>query len=493
MFRFRTISAKFAVGFLLIFSLAFLVLDLTVKEVIRTSNQKIITDDLLGLKNNSSVYVRQSFLLHHYASSELYFGQMAEEMAGELRYAASSEVGAYALDGTLLAASDRTAFAGRADDDLKQAMSGHTAYSITYDDDSGSVLFSYPVIVDGVEVGILRFSKDFSLLYGQSGRILDTIFYMALAIFAAAFLTTYLLSRRMTIPLVKLAHASKEVRGGNLAVRADIRRQDEIGRLAADFNAMIEQIGSQISTIGSDRDRLKRMGEERKRFFDNVTHELKTPLTSILGYAEIIRDKGESDRAFFEKGMAHIVEESRRLHGMVLNLLEMSGGGADREPFENVDAGRMLRDVCDSMAFRAKRYRKRIMCDAADGLLIGGQANRLRQLLINLLDNAIKHSSPQAVIEAKAESLASGQGVRFVVSNPGETIHQDQLANLFKPFYAPSSAAGSRVQEAGSVGLGLGIAKTIVDDHGGTIRISSEKGRTSVRVEIPDRGMEEWR
>jgi len=285
----------------------------------------------------------------------------------------------------------------------------------------------------------------------------------------------------MTTPLVKLAQASKEVRGGNLDVRADMKRKDEIGRLADDFNGMIEQIGSQISTIESDRDRLKRMSEERKQFFDNVTHELKTPLTSILGYAEIIRDKGESDRAFFDKGMNHIVEESRRLHEMVLNLLEMSSRGADLEAYEDVDAGRMLRDVCDAMAFRAKRYRKSISCAAEEGLRISGQANRLRQLLINLLDNAIKYSSPQANIEAGAE--ASGGGVRFIVSNPGETIAPDQLANLFKPFYAPSREA----QETGSVGLGLGIAKSIVDDHGGTIRIVSDNRQTRVYVDIPNR------
>ncbi len=481
---FRTISAKFAVGFLLIFTFAFLILDQTVKEVIRTSYQKIITDDLIGLKNNSSVYVRQAFLINHYTNGELYFGQMAEEMVSDLHYATSSDVGAYAADGTLLSSSDRTAFANRTDVDLKQALSGKTAYSITYDDDSGSVLFSYPVVIDGVKVGILRFSKDFSLLYGQSGRILDTIFYMALAIFAAAFLLSYLLSRHMTIPLVKLARASKEVRGGNLKVRTDIRRKDEIGRLATDFNGMIEQIGRQISTIESDRDRLKRMSEERKRFFDNVTHELKTPLTSIRGYAEIIRDKGEKDRAFFDKGMNHIVEESRRLHGMVLNLLEMSSGGADREAFEAVDAGQMMRDVCDSMAFRAKRYHKRITYEAEEDLWVSGQANRLRQLLINLLDNGIKYSSPQAEIAAIAESAP--ESVRFIVRNPGETIPPDQIENLFKPFKTPSR----RVQEVGSVGLGLGIVKAIVDDHGGTIRIISENEQTSVFVTIPKHRME---
>ena len=90
---------------------------------------------------------------------------------------------------------------------------------------------------------------------------------------------------------------------------------------------MISRIREQILTIERDRDRLKELNEQEKRFFDNMTHELKTPLTSIQGYAEIIKDKGESDRAFFDKGMNHIVEESRRLHNLVIKLLEVS-----REP-----------------------------------------------------------------------------------------------------------------------------------------------------------------
>ncbi|MBD2848080.1 HAMP domain-containing histidine kinase [Paenibacillus sp. IB182496] len=476
---FRTISARFAVGFLLIFTLAFLILNQSVKEVIRTSNQKIITDDLNGLKQNSSVYVRQAFLIRQYANGELYFGQMAEEMVSELRYATSSEVSAYATDGTLLSSSQPAAFAGQDDADLQQAMQGKTAYLITYDDDSGTVLFSYPVVMDGLEVGILRFSKDFSLLYGQSGRILDTIFYMALAIFAAVFLLSYLLSRHMTLPLAKLARASKAVRGGNLEVRAEIRRKDEIGRLAADFNGMIEQIGSQISTIASDRDRLKRMSEERKQFFDNVTHELKTPLTSILGYGEMIREKGETDRSLFDKGMTHIVEESRRLQGMVLNLLEMSSGGAGSEPFEVTDAGSMLRDVCESMAFRAQRYRKTLVCESGDGLWIEGQPRRLRQVLINLIDNAIKYSAPQAEIAAMAE--AADGDVRLVVRNPGETIAPEQLDRWFQPFYMSDHGT----PEAGSVGLGLSIVKAIVDDHGGTVRMVSADRMTRVEVTMP--------
>ncbi|EFU41111.1 hypothetical protein PVOR_15829 [Paenibacillus vortex V453] len=475
----RTIRAKFIVGFFLIFSLSFLVLNQTVKEVIRTSNQKIVTSDLVGLKNNSNVYVRQAFLINHFTNNTLYFGQMAEEMVKDLNHATSSHVSAYTVDGTLLFSSDEKEFTGQSNEDLQQAIEGKTAYTITYGRDSGSVLYSYPVIIDGVKVGILRFTKDFTLLYEQSGRIMDIIFYIALAIFTAAFLFSYMLSRHITIPLVKLTRASTDVKNGNLDVRIQFQRRDEIGELALNFNDMIDRIGSQISTIERDRDRLKSLNEQEKRFFDNVTHELKTPLTSILGYAEIIREKGDDDREFFDKGMTHIVEESRRLHTMVLKLLEVSQHNAHDGDLEPVDTGEILRDVIDSMSFRAKRYKKSITCETEEELFVLGQPDRLRQLFINLLDNAIKYSASHSEISVKAKHINGG--VHFLFDNPGEPIPPDQLANLFQPFFSGPQSS----KEEGSVGLGLSIVKSIVDDHKGTIRIVSEKSHTVVYVEIP--------
>ncbi|MBT2762114.1 HAMP domain-containing sensor histidine kinase [Paenibacillus sp. ISL-20] len=475
----RTIRAKFIVGFFLIFCLSFLVLNQTVKEIIRTSNQEIVKSDLVGLKNNSNIYVRQAFLINHFTNNKLYFGQMAEEMVNDLNHATSSHVSAYTVDGKLLFSSDQREFSGQSDEDLRQAIEGKTAYTITYGRNSGTVLYSYPVIIDGVKVGILRFTKDFTLLYEQSGRIMDIIFYIALAIFGAAFLFSYMLSRHITIPLVKLTRASTEVKNGNLDVRIPFRRRDEIGELALNFNDMIDRIGSQISTIEGDRDRLQELNDQEKRFFDNVTHELKTPLTSILGYAEIIREKGDDDREFFDKGMNHIVEESRRLHNMVLKLLEVSQHNAGDKDMELVDSGKILSDVCDSMSFRAKRYKKSIFSEIEDDLFVLGQPDRLRQLFINLLDNAIKYSAAQSVISVKAE-LAAGR-VRYIFNNPGDPIPPDQLAKVFQPFYS----GGQKQKEEGSVGLGLSIVKSIVDDHGGTIRIVSEKSHTVVYVDIP--------
>jgi Signal transduction histidine kinase len=473
----RTIKGKFIIGFFLIFSLSFLVLNQTVKSVIWSSNEKIVTSDLIELKKNSIVYINQAFLINHYKNNELYFGDMADEIVDSLTHSTGSNVGVYTVDGTLLSSSNKTVFSQGIDEDLTKAINGKNAYHITYDRNQAQVFFSYPVVIDGAKVGILRFSKDFNLLYKQSGEILNIIFYIALAIFVAAFLFSYILSRHITIPIVKLTEATSEVKKGKLDVDIHFSRKDEIGQLTVNFNDMITRIRDQISTIEKDRDRLKELNEQEKRFFDNMTHELKTPLTSIQGYAEIIKQKGESDQAFFDKGMNHIVEESRRLHNLVIKLLEVSRE-TSKEQFDRIDAGTILKDVCESMKFRAERYKKKITYEIEDSLYVYGQKNRVRQLFINLLDNAIKYSLSHSEIMIQAK--VAGDQVLFMFKNPSDPYDDKQYTKVFQPFYS----INQKVTEEGSLGLGLSIVKTIVEKHGGTIKMFYEENHTIITIEL---------
>ncbi|GIN61926.1 sensor histidine kinase [Robertmurraya siralis] len=482
---FRTIKAKFIIGFFVIFVLSFLVLNQTVKETIWSNNQKVVTSDLVDLKKNSIVYVRQAFLINHYKSNELYFSDMATDMVNDLTHSTGSNVSVYSVDGELLASSDEAAFLKKSDEDLKEAISGNTAYHIIYDRSKAEALFSYPVVIDGTKVGILRFSKDFSLLYKQSGEIVDFIFYIALAIFAVAYLFSYILSRNITIPLTKLTEASSDIKKGNLDVDINFHRKDEIGQLAVNFNEMISRIKDQISTIEKDRDQLKELNEQEKRFYDNITHELKTPLTSILGYAEMIKEKGESDQKFFNKGMNHIIEESRRLHNLVLKLLEISRSSSINQKFDRVDAGGILKDVCESMSFRAERYKKRIQAEIEENLYVYGQADRLRQLFINLLDNAIKYSSANSEIMVEAKAVE--EKIHLIFKNPSPPFEDVQYSKLFQPHYS----ASNQTTEKGSMGLGLSIVKAIVEEHKGAIKMFYEENQTIVAMEINRLGEEE--
>ncbi|WP_168121184.1 HAMP domain-containing sensor histidine kinase [Paenibacillus sp. HB172176] len=474
----HTIKAKFIIGFFVIFSVFFLILNGWVTRHIETANQATVTSNLKDLKNNSNGYIRQSFLTHHFENDTVYFEQMAEELGKELQYASSSWVGLYSLDGELLYASDLADFPANAGD-LTQALQGRTAYTIMKGNGRTTASYSYPIIIDGAKVGIVRFAKDFSSLYEQSGYLQRAIFSITLAVFAAAFLFSYLLSRHVTIPVVKLTQASTEVMNGKLDVPIAIKRKDELGKLAVNFSNMLQKLRNQFAIIEKDRDRLGELYVHRKRFYDNVTHELKTPLTTIMGYAEIIRADGVKDRVIFDKGMNHIVDESKRLHDMVLKLLEMSKAAEGNETYTALDVAKLLSDVCDTMAIRANRYKKAILCDAQSGLQVHGQPDRLRQLFINLLDNAIKYSRSRSDIVAVARP--DGDHVRIIISNQGEGISREHLEKIFEPYYR----AGNPDKDSESAGLGLSISRSIVDEHEGRIWLENADGETNVYIELP--------
>ncbi|MFE6795947.1 sensor histidine kinase [Paenibacillus chitinolyticus] len=477
---FWTIRAKFLIGLFVIFSVSFLLLHHFVVRIIETSNEKIITQDLIQLKNNSSIYVKQAFLINHFNTDDVYFQQMAEEMVRDLNHVTSSHTSAYSVAGDLIFASDEAKFLSANPDDLQYALVGKTAYRIRYTDQKAEVFYAYPVIVEGKKVGILRFGKDFSLLYEQRKHILDVFSSVTIAIFIAAFVFSYLLSRNITIPLIKLTKASSEVTNGNLNIKIGFRRKDEIGQLAHNFGNMIVQIKKQIQRIKKDRDRLEELNRHRKQFFDHVTHELKTPLTSIIGYAELIREVGSRDEAFFAKGMNHIVSESKRLHEMVLQLLTLSRETGGQDAAETIEPGLILRDVCDGMLLKAQKYNKFIQCEADENLSLVADPAKIRQLYINIIDNAIKYGRSPSTVHVKAEKLPGF--VRISVKNEGETIPSGELAKIFEPFYRVS---GPDDREAGSSGLGLSISKAIVDGLGGTIGIRSAEQVTTVIIELP--------
>lgn len=162
----------------------------------------------------------------------------------------------------------------------------------------------------------------------------------------------------------------------------------------------------------------------------------------------------------------------------MIKLLEVSRETSKDDRFDRIDAGDILKDVCESMKFRAERYKKRITCDIEEGLYVHGQANRLRQLFINLLDNAIKYSLSHSEIIIKAGIV--GEKVLFTFNNPSAPFENNHHSKMFQPFYS----VNQKIKEEGSVGLGLSIVKTIVDEHGGTIEMFYKENYTMINVEI---------
>lgn len=268
-----------------------------------------------------------------------------------------------------------------------------------------------------------------------------------------------LVSRLLTRPLQRLERASAALPRGELSARANIVSGDELERLGRAFNDMADALTGQMQALQEETDR-------QKRFVAAFTHELKTPMTAILGYADLLR-KGEQTPDKRHRAAGYIYQESQRLESLSRELLLLFGleqGGVAREPVQLSavwgDVGRSLPDLAP-----------RLVQEGQDPVL---RANRalLATLLRNLVLNAAAADTKQGTIRLWCDRRDGA--LRLGVTDTGPGIPAEELEKLREPFYRLDK---SRSRQNGGNGLGLTICEAIARAHGTTLHIESEPGR----------------
>lgn len=216
---------------------------------------------------------------------------------------------------------------------------------------------------------------------------------------------------------------------------------------------------------------------EKKQFVADASHELKTPLTVIMTNAEMLADKSytETDREQFTE---NILSTSKRMRGLVESLLELArlDSGRAQQTFSDVDFSRLLNDSI--LPFEPLFYENgtELETDVDNGITVSGDKERLRQVVTILLDNALKYCEPAGKVTVRLKRQSAG--CLLTVSNPGTPLTKDECRNIFQRFYRvdPSRNDGK------SYGLGLSIAESIVNEHGGRIWAESENGCNTFSV-----------
>ncbi|MCD8329903.1 MAG: HAMP domain-containing histidine kinase, partial [Lachnospiraceae bacterium] len=263
-----------------------------------------------------------------------------------------------------------------------------------------------------------------------------------------------------------------------------MRRQDEIGVLAENYSRMLDTVQEQFHRIEGDRMQIQELLESRQEFFDQAAHELKTPLTVIRGYAQLLQEDGGEDRALWETGLDQILRESDRLQRMVRQLLDLRSRPQETERTW-IDLTGLARNVAESMELKARRYGNTLRVMGPEGCRILGQEELIRQLLVNLVDNAIKYGEENTPIEI--ETGENRAGIYLTVKNSGPGLSPEELEHIFEPFYRVDKA---RSREQGSAGLGLTLCRKIAEAHQGLLTAESEPGRTVFRITFPRDGEE---
>lgn len=487
-----SIRYKFALGYIIIFSLCLLALTNIMKNSFQVANEKIIKEEMESLHQSSSDYITQNLLIiklqlnNLSVTNSVALNKYGSGVVKELSDKTKCQVVLYPLEENVVynnsLLEDKHNIEGSSKD-LESALKGKASYVINHLKNKTIVNYSYPLYVNQVNRGFVRISKDYTELYQINNNLLRNITLSAIVCFGIIFLFSYLLSSQITIPIIKLSKASREISKGNYEEELIIKTKDEVGDLAKDFLNMKNKIREQITRINTDKERLLELETQRKSFFDNVTHELKTPLTTISGYAQIISEEGFQDKEFLKRALEHIKSESERLHNMVVELLDISKLDVykQKENFQICALADILSKVCEDMKLKANRYEKSIDYNIEKDIRVIGDKDLLTQVFINIIDNAIKYGKIKSLIKINGYKLKDS--CEITIENRGKAIPEEKLEKIFDAFYKIDKEES---KEKGSNGLGLFISKAIIERHGGSIKMESlSDGLLKVTIKIP--------
>lgn len=289
----------------------------------------------------------------------------------------------------------------------------------------------------------------------RTNRIL---LYGALVGAIIALLLGIFLSRTLTRPIRELTRATHAVSEGDLSQQVPVRSNDELGELAQAFNKMSSQLSRSVNA--------------RKQMTADIAHELRTPLSLILGHAEAVHDGVlPPTRENFEV----IREEATRLEHLVndLRILSLADAGELTLVAEIVEPGRLLQEVASLYRYRTQQKDINLQLDIAHHLpAIEVDFGRMTQVLTNILDNAFHYMAEGGRIILSARE--ANDQVVLAIQDSGPGINAQALAHIFDRFYRVDAA---RPREDGGSGLGLAIAKSIVQAHAGQISAESEEGK----------------
>lgn len=318
--------------------------------------------------------------------------------------------------------------------------------------------------VDGPEAAlVVQVARPLDYYDHEMGELLFALLVTGPLTLLAALGGGYFLARRALGPVDRMTETASRIEGKHLSQRLEVTNpNDELGRLATTLNGML--------------DRLERSFREMQRFTADASHELRTPIAVIRTEAEVALNKPGSDDDR-QNLLSNILEECQRLTWITDQLLTLSREDAGVAPFDQdpVDLSELALEVTETMRPLAEGKEQRLSTEVMEKVVVCGDSRRLRQVVYNLLDNAIKYTPEGGRINLSVS--LNDRCVELQVTDSGIGIEAEHLPHVLERFYRIDKA---RTRADGGTGLGLSIVESIVFAHGGKIAIQSqpEEGTT---------------
>jgi len=357
---------------------------------------------------------------------------------------------------------------------VKQAQSGQDVFLTTLTADKQGVrLYATSFMMHFNNQIVIVVGQLTNGITGPLAAFRFVLIFAGLIVVVMAGIGGLFLASRVLKPVEQITKTAQEIGEGDLSRRIDVRTNDELGHLASTLNDMIG--------------RLEAAFNRQRQFTADASHELRTPLAIMQAEATLALSK-ERTEDDYRKSLETISQESAYMSSVIGKLLFLARSDAGKEQltFENVDLKDLIVELSTNIEALAQDKGIKFTVDATESLVVNGDKTKLRQLFINILENAIRYTPNDGNISVSA--FKKEDNALVAISDTGIGIPPEHLPHIFERFYRVDKA---RSRAEGGVGLGLAIAKYIVESHDGKIELESQVGKgTTFTISIPLKKLE---
>lgn len=431
---------------LLLFTVA--VLSSLVLQGVRSYQREQMEGTMDGLARTAQVKITQQYVTGTRIPPQSFMKIEGQKLAIELSATNDHRVLLYDMGGT--AVGDSLPMAAKPDvqDALSYALQNKIAYIIVED----TLQYLSPLTGPDGQIGVIHFESSLKDQHSFDRELLLLFLYAGLAVLGFGLLFGLLYMNRQAAAISQLKHAADQIRVGRYLEAPPLTRPDELGDLSLGIYDMSHAIQANIHT--------------QKQFFDNVSHEFKTPLTAIKANADLLQMYGDDPAMTHQAGKA-IASEASRLHELVEKALQLSAMGTyafEHHP-EQVQLHELLTELCLRLIGKAEKSGVTIHRELTPAM-IWADHNSLSHIFLNLIDNAIKYNTQGGSVTVRTR--ASHQQVEVLIQDTGVGIPEQERKRIFDPFY---TIHPDRARQTGGTGLGLSLVKQFVERENGTIRV----------------------
>lgn len=482
-----SIKIKFSIFLALLLLLTVIILSLLVLTGIKKNQQVQYEQHFAQLAQTANIYFMQTILAESNKMPHEFLSSKGKEFAEQLELISGQPVVLYDRTGAAVNKKLTPEEAGNIKRTLEFALNNKTAYLVEKD----SLYYLTPLRAGKEQAGVVQFYYSLSENQKFYNQIRQLFLYTGGGIFLLSFLLAYIYFNSFANVIIRLGKTVDRIRSGDYETQVH-KRRDELGRLSEGIHAMSDRIKKTIGDMEEEQkklalavQKLSQQDQQQKQFIGNVTHEFKTPLTSIKAYIDLMEMYPE-DEILLEDAKENIKAETTQLYEMVTKVLQLSA--LEKYEFEynreKIDIREAIQTVLHSLKGKFEKFGIRLDTSLNEAY-VEADRDSMAIILMNLLDNAIKYNKTGGSVSVK-NYIENNQAV-IIIADTGIGIPQELVTKIFEPFYTVDK---NRSRENGGVGLGLSLAKKHAETQGGALTlVKSDMEGTTFRITLPVYGL----